>query len=316
VSERVVVATAADGAYALPLAVMLRSLVEHAAPERRLEVFVLDDGLGPELRRRVEQPIRDRLALHWIEAPLEPRRGLPLWGRMPAATYCKLLIPRCLPGRETRILWLDADLVVLTDLGELWRQGMGESTILAAPDPFVPSISSRLGVAAWAELGLHPEAPYFNAGVMLIDLTRWRRDEVSERAAEYLRRFRDRVFFHDQEALNVVLTSRWAALDDRFNHCVSAPRAARETGAPPAILHYSGSLKPWRQRSGGRHHATYYAHLDLTDWRGFRPPRSLRADALGLYQCSALRRLLTPLEQAWFRASVGRTRRLVGDERA
>jgi lipopolysaccharide biosynthesis glycosyltransferase len=277
---------------------------------------VLDDGLGPELRRKVERPLLARLALHWVEPPPGTRGGLPLWGRMPATTYCKLLIPDCLPDDTARVLWLDADLVVLEDLGELWHQDLRGHTILAAPDPFVQSVSSRLGVAAWAELGLPRGAAYFNAGVMLVDMARWRRDDVSEKAYRYLRRFRDRVFFHDQEALNAVLANEWGPLDDRWNRSVSAEGLGCADGASAAILHYSGTLKPWQYRWESRHHAIYYKYLDLTEWGGFRPPRSSWGTLLGLYQSSALRKVVQPLEQRWFRNSLERTRRTVGDDDA
>lgn len=311
---RPVVVTAADAAYALPLAVMLRSAVEHLAPGASLEAFVLDDGMGEELRRKVRRSLPERLTLHWTAPPAQAWHGLPLWGRMPATTYCKLLMPSVLPEGLSRVLWLDADILVRADLGALWRRDLGEHTILASADPFVRSLSSRFGVAGWRELDLPGDAAYFNAGVMLVDLARWRRDRVTARAEQYLRRFRDRVIFHDQEALNAVLAGAWGPLDGRWNRGVGAALLGRADGdeRAAAILHYSGSLKPWRLRIRSRYQAVYYGYLDRTAWASFRPPWSLLGVLLGFYQSSPLRRALLPLEQRWFLRRVERSRRVVG----
>jgi hypothetical protein len=46
-SQTIHVACAADARYALPMAVMLRSLGVHVAPGRAIDVYALDDGIAP-----------------------------------------------------------------------------------------------------------------------------------------------------------------------------------------------------------------------------------------------------------------------------
>jgi lipopolysaccharide biosynthesis glycosyltransferase len=312
--EPPVVVTAANAGYALPLAVMLRSMLEHLPAGSSPDVFVLDDGLGDELRRKVERSLPGQPRLRWI-APPPGRSGLPLWGRMPATTYCKLLVPRVLPVDLRRALWLDADLLVLADVTELWRQEVEGHAVLAVQDPFVPVLSSRLGVAALDELGLPPHAPYFNAGVMLLNLERWRHDDVPGRADRYLRQYRERVIFHDQEALNVVLAGAWKALGGGWNRSVTAALLGlEEENGPAAILHYSGTLKPWQLPGRDHYHELYYGYLDRTAWAGFRPPDTPWAGMVGRYSASRLRRALQPLEQWWFKRSIERTRSVAGDD--
>lgn len=309
-TDPITVVSAADAAYALPLAVMLRSVIDRLGPTRTARLHVIDDGLGPELRERVEASL-DGTVVRWIVPDGEPEDGLPLWGRMPATTYHKLVLPSLLSGVD-RALWLDADLVSLEDVGTLWDMSLERRSLVAVTDPFVSTVSHRLGVTGWRELEMSPEAPYFNAGVLLLDLDRWRAQDVTARALEYLHRFRDRVFFHDQEALNAVLVGDWTEADERWNRSVNAERLGLAGAVPPAILHYSGTLKPWTHRVGSRLHAVYYSHLDRTAWRGWRPEASLAASVLDLYQRSLLRRVLHPLEQIWFRRWVGRTRSVTG----
>ena len=94
---------------------------------------------------------------------------------MTSTTYHRLLLPRLVPREVTRAIWLDCDLLVTTDLVRLWETDLGGCHLLAVRDPVVPLVSSRYGIRRWRELGIAPDAPYFNAGVMLLDVDRWRR---------------------------------------------------------------------------------------------------------------------------------------------
>jgi lipopolysaccharide biosynthesis glycosyltransferase len=162
------------------------------------------------------------------------------------------------------------------------------------------------------ELGLPAAAKYFNAGVMLVDLVRWRRERIADRALEYLQRYRDRVLLWDQEALNAALAGRWGELDPRWNRNPTLrhlfgrrKRAPVPRGAPADagadaneiwIAHYTGRLKPWLYPGLGAVQETFFAHLDATVWAGSRPPESWRRRALARYATSRVRRWLLPLE--------------------
>ena len=305
----IVVACAADERYVQPLAVMLQSALGNLAPTRRLVVFIVDGGIADRSRRA--------LAGSWDPARMEARflvpsaeslAGLPLWGRMSVATYYKLLVPELLPAELPRALWLDADLLIAGDLARLWDSDLADHHALAVPDTSVPTVSSPGGIAPHQRLGISPDAPYFNAGVMLMSLDHWRRDGIAALAVEYLHRYRDTVVFLDQEALNAVLAGKWGALDARWN-CIANPRGADHRARDPWIHHFTGNLKPWVCPSSDPSHVLYYHYLDQTAWAGWRPGRSLARRVLGTYQTSGLRRLLYPAEERLMRLLRAYTRR-------
>ena len=188
-SEPLVVACAADRHYALPLAVMLRSVVANLDSRRTLRVYLVDGGLDHETRSRILASLTERVALHWIAPERSGFVDLPLWGRMTIATYDKLTIGRWLPESERRVLWLDCDLLVLGDLARLWETALGGNSVLATKDLFVHTVGARFGVACHQELGINPDAEYFNAGIMLIDVERWRSENIAARALAYLRQY-------------------------------------------------------------------------------------------------------------------------------
>ena len=107
-------------------------------------------------------------------------------GRVSHATYFRILAPELLPASLSRVIYLDADVRVASDLSRLWAEPLREHPVLAVRDAGAPLVSSPRGLVNHRELGLAPELGYFNAGVMLLDLARWRAEPMiwrSERPA-------------------------------------------------------------------------------------------------------------------------------------
>lgn len=307
--EPIVIACAADDRYVQPLGVMLQSALANLRPHRSLDVYVLDGGIAASHRRDLSRSWDPaRAAVRFLAPQPGTLSGLPLWGRMPEATYYKLLAPALLPSEVPKAIWLDSDLVVTGDLARLWETDLAGRHALAVQDHGVPLVSSPNGVSAHRQLGLAPDAKYFNAGVMVLNLELWRRDDVAGLAMDYLRRHRDRVVFLDQEALNVVLSGKWGELDRRWN-CIANPRGAGARAIDPWIHHFTGNLKPWAYPGSEPSHVLYFTYLDQTAWAGWRPGRSLTRIMLGSYQSSALRRMLYPAEEGLMRLLRTFTRR-------
>ena len=295
----IVIACAADQDYVRPLAVMLQSLLANLGTGRTARIHVLHGGIDDRDRAVLtELCARNRGTLLWVSAQDTRFAGAPLWGRMTVTTYYKLALSDLLSRDVRKVIWLDSDLAVLGDIARLWDEPIGERHALAVPDAVVRYVSSRCGIAGYRELGIPPRARYFNAGVMVIDLALWRRDRVSERALEYVRQYRDRVWFWDQEGLNAVLAGQWGELDSRWNHNASVPGGATPGGSVAGsswIVHFAGNLKPWRY---ARHpqRDVYFRYLDMTSWQGWRPAWSLSSTMIGLYEKIGLRTMLYPVE--------------------
>ena len=279
----------------MPLAAMLHSALVGLRSGRTISAHVIDAGLSETDRERLaDLARRHEAALHWYEPSATGFGTLPAWGRTTSATYHRLMVARLLPEEVARAVWLDCDLLVTGDLAALWEIDLGGRHLLAVRDSVVPLVSSRYGIRSWRELGLLREAPYFNAGVMLLDVDRWRDDDIGALAGRYLVEARDAMFW-DQEGLNAVLCGRWGELDPRWNRMASAERRGERADAAPGIVHFGGTLKPWRLPDpGSGPRSLFYRHLDETPWAGWRPRRTLTSVALGWYESSRLRDIVYP----------------------
>lgn len=130
----------------------------------------------------------------------------------------------------------------------------------ALPDyeRFKPFLSTGPPIENYKDLNLDPLAPYFNSGVMLIDLDGGRAESIADQCFSMLEKHRKYVRFCDQYALNIALTGRWGMLPMRWNssaqrmdipdasHCFLSPEAFEEARGRPEVIHYTGPMKPWK----------------------------------------------------------------------
>jgi lipopolysaccharide biosynthesis glycosyltransferase len=301
--------TLADDRYAVPLAVMGRSLFENHGAGRRITLYVVDGGLSSETKRRlISSWDRERMRVEFIPPQFGQERELPVWGRLPPLTYARVFLPLLVPSTCSKAIFLDSDVVIQTDIERLWNLMVGDRSLLAVQDAAVPFVSSRDGLQRYAELGIPARHPYFNAGVMVVNVGGWRRSSVSERVMEFIRRNAHELNYCDQDGLNAILWRDWEALDPRWQVQPRMmareslplphldPRKRTEVSADPWILHFSGRLKPWIYRGTGVSDRIFYQYLDRTSWSGWRPSASMKAWMYRLYD-SRLRDWCYPVEQ-------------------
>jgi len=259
--------------------VLLHSALASAEPTDRLHLHVIDAGLTAKQRSKIVSICRrfeTCAGVDWLAPEVERLADLPARPGLPREVFLRLLMDELLPPELHRALWLDADVVVEASLAPLWSHPFDGHTIVAVQDFGGPTLGSTGGTAhTCRELGLDPDAPYFNSGVMLVDLARWRSGRVTQEVLAYTRRFSKHVVFGDQDGLNSVLTGRWASAPLSWNVQVAALRSLARRGLPisselrrnwaalhtsPAIVHYAGD-KPWASGLRSPFRARFFRQL-------------------------------------------------------
>jgi lipopolysaccharide biosynthesis glycosyltransferase len=255
-AEPVEVALCFDERLALPAAVCVLSALRSNPGRLRLHLWTDPDPPSRRLFRSIAEA--RGVELHWIEDPGNAAGGFDAasdYGVASTATYRRVFLPRQLPGLE-RVLYVDADTLIRRDLRPLWDTDLGGAALAAVPDPWMATVPA-----------MHAEFPegYFNAGVMLLDCARWRREDLTSRCVEEIQhqaalaaqRGEDaRHYRNEQTPLNTVVRGRWRAIAPEWN---CAPLLTRDVAATiglddaafarviadPAIVHFLGAHKPW-----------------------------------------------------------------------
>ena len=246
-------------------AVSIRSLLENADPHVPIRIHVICDGVGDTTRARLarsSQGAHPDAEMLFHDLDPGPVSGLTQSKLIPRSAYAKLLLDRLIPTSVSRLIFIDCDLLFERDAHVLWNTDLGERTVGATRNGGPEETRSH------AERLHLPEPQYFNSGVLLVDLDRWRDLDVASRALGAARRFNTRLILHDQDALNVALACDWTPIDDLWNAWVILPDLDPEA---PTVLHFMGAPKPWDADCDRPFVDRFYGYLDRTDFAGWRP---------------------------------------------
>jgi lipopolysaccharide biosynthesis glycosyltransferase len=167
---------------------------------------------------------------------------LPTSTRLPDVIYARLLIDRIVDPSIRRILYLDSDLLIRGPIEDLYDIDMEGFPIAAVRDTSGIFITAGKDLANKA--GIFDAADfYFNSGVLLIDLEKWRPMGITERVQEIVAQGIVRDLHYDQDILNLIFRNNWLRLPPTFNTMdARQPHEALDVH----ILHYTGPWKPWR----------------------------------------------------------------------
>ncbi|KAL3652907.1 putative galacturonosyltransferase-like 7 [Castilleja foliolosa] len=213
----------------------LETLVRSTFPELKFKVYYFD----PErVRSLISSSVRQAL-----EQPLNYARN-----------YLADLLEPCV----TRVIYLDSDLVVVDDISKLWGTSLGQKAI-GAPEYCHANFSKYFTEHFWSNSKLSGvfsgrRPCYFNTGVMVIDLGKWRRLGYTRRIEQWMETQKTSVSrIYELGSLPpylLVFAGHVAPIEHRWNqHGLGGDNvrgSCRDLHAGPvSLLHWSGSGKPW-----------------------------------------------------------------------
>ncbi|WRX10850.1 Glycosyl transferase [Theobroma cacao] len=169
-----------------------------------------------------------------------------------ARNYLADLLEPCV----RRVIYLDSDLVVVDDISKLWSTNLGSRTI-GAPEYCHANFTKYFTGGFWSDQRLsgtfNGRKPcYFNTGVMVIDLVKWRRVGYTKRIERWMEiQKSDRIYeLGSLPPFLLVFAGRVAPIEHRWNqHGLGGDNvrgSCRDLHpGPVSLLHWSGSGKPW-----------------------------------------------------------------------
>jgi len=249
--DRLAIVTTANGQFLPHAAVLIYSVLQTKDPETQTDFYILDDGISLPNKDTLNHMVTDdRATISYLEVDTDYYDTFVSSDRFPSAVYHRISIPDLLKETDyDRALYLDGDMVVRENLRELWNADLGGNIIGAVEDSGFHPRFNDMGV----ETG---NGKYFNSGMMLFDLNKWRELDIGEKVFQFIIENQENLVLFDQDALNAILHDRWFLLHPRFNAQTGmltkekvhpdpeGEKLHEEARSNPAIIHYNGEHKP------------------------------------------------------------------------
>ena len=170
--------------------------------------------------------------------------------------------------------------MVVQSIGKLWNLDLKGHVAGAVMEPTIYQVVKQ-------EIGLEEQDPYFNSGVLLIDLERWRADGAEKRLLDFYGSKNGSLFACDQDTINGALKGEILPMTPRYNFftnyryfsyeelCKQGPsyrqvekRQFYLAKKHPVIIHYMGDERPWIAGNLNHYRRAYEKYLAMTPWKG------------------------------------------------
>ncbi len=281
-NDKINIVFASDDNYAQHIAVVIASIM--AKTKEKVCFFVINDNISSEKITKLKNTaVKLNTTVEFIAVPEEQFKNVYLSGHVSKAAYFRLALADIMPDDIEKVIYLDVDLLVCDDIKNLWQNDIKKYALAAVPD-FGIMASNRLCRQKKEVIGLPKGKEYFNSGVLLINLKKWRQENYTKQILEIINE--NQFPHHDQDALNKLFMNNWLTLDLRWN--IIPPvynlfpkvlfnkffrKQALEAKRNPAIVHYAGRYKPWEFALHAGFNDMYYKYLKQTAFVDERMPQ-------------------------------------------
>jgi lipopolysaccharide biosynthesis glycosyltransferase len=193
--------------------------------------------------------------------------------KMGVPTLVRLAADQALPDLD-RVVFIDVDVLVRSDIGELFDIDMGHAPYAASVDTSMYAWlhrqrtqgrhSSEIDVDKHLRDTICLEREnwytYLNTGVAVMNLQRLRDEQFGARAVALLDERVDSLLWPDQDTLTLLLKDRTAPMPPEWNVLMDIIQLNRTDDLPdeirplverqradPRIVHFAGPRKPWEK---------------------------------------------------------------------
>ena len=198
--------------------------------------------------------------------------------------FARLFLPQFLP-EEKKILYMDADTIILESLSPLYKCEFEDNEVLAG-------IKDCVGAKHKQNIGLKKDEFYINSGVILFDLEKMRKRNTVQLFINFIERHAgQKIPYADQGILNATLKGQIKTLPLKYNtvsmiyaetyenmiklknaQAFYTKEESIEAKLDPAIVHFTSCFlmeRPWVENSTHPYVRKWREYCEKTSWAGY-----------------------------------------------
>ncbi len=251
---------AINGQYIKQLNVLLNS-IQKSNKDENFSVYIFNKNLSKEQIEEIKNGLDlNKFCINDIKLNESKFDNLLVREqRYPVEIYFRIFAVKYLPNDIDRILYLDADTLVINKLDELYNMDFEGNYFIAATH--VKKVVHKFNEI---RLGIDENNPYINTGVLLINLNELRKVKIEKEVMDFMQKNNKRLLLPDQDIINAMYGNKIKLIDDlKYNlgdrnlNLYNLNNPKKKIGMKwicknTIIIHYFGRNKPWNSGYVGR----------------------------------------------------------------
>ncbi len=239
--------------YINQLNILLNS-IQKSNKNENFNVYVLNKDLTKEQIEKIKEHLNlEKFCINDIKINEAEISNLPVYEqRYPLEIYFRIFAAKYLPSVINRVLYLDADTLVINKLNELYYMDFEGNYLIATTH-----VRKVLHKFNEIRLGIEKDEPYINTGVLLMNLKELRKAKIEEKLADFLQKNKKKLMLPDQDIISAIYGDKIKLVDDlKYNlgdrnlnyYNLNNPKAKigmKWICKNTVIIHYFGRNKPW-----------------------------------------------------------------------
>ncbi|MDQ0884709.1 glycosyltransferase family 8 protein [Peribacillus sp. V2I11] len=235
------VVTAVNNEFAEHLAVMLYSLLENKVSKNPIIFYIINSQISEKNKSLLTKTVkRFNAEIKYLTIDPTLYDGFILTHHLTQETYHRISIPDLIEKDIEKVIYLDSDIVIKEDITKLWDINIDHYFLSAVQDAWLGLKKLR-----HSDLSIPEDGDYFNAGVLVLNLKKWREHNITNQIIDFMKNNQNIIRYPSQDSMNGILHDKWLQLDAKWNY-QSKHLYNTDLRLEPAIIHYTGTdSKPW-----------------------------------------------------------------------
>lgn len=282
-----------DDNYALSGGALINSICKNSSIDRNYDIVILENNVSERNKSRLVGLIKNlpnfKIRFFDVNAFSE-MRSVYTRAHFSAATYARLFIPSLFSNSE-RVIFIDADTIVESDIAELASVDLQDNLVAAVKDIVMEGFvkfgamthiddepkSIHAGDYLTSVLGMTDTQQYFQAGIIIFNISQMNKEDTFTKLISAMKA--RKYWFLDQDIMNKVFFGRvhflpleWNVYhgngntDDFFpNLQFSTYMRFLESRKTPSMIHFAGDNKPW-DTANVDFFDNFMKYIDSTPW--------------------------------------------------
>ena len=228
----------------------------------------------------------------------------------------RLFLENFLPQDVEKVLYLDCDIIIDGNIEKYWNTDISSYELAGTPEFMMPLKKQR-------ELGLKDGDIYCNAGVLLINLKKWREVNKSKKFLEFYASRNGDLQFLDQDIINYCCKGKILIVGVEYNFSPNLryfPAKSVKKIQPlyvgdnineykkkikqPLIIHFLGEERPWIRGNWNSCRRIYEKYEEMSPWKKVPRIRGQELYMQGYHILNLITRII-PIFRVAFTHTIG-----------